>query len=135
MCDGRLRRCDPDRSGPEIGHLDRALADAGKPPEWLREFHQFGQPLLLLGRIAQANRDGVIADGQGGVADAGLAQRAPRPVEHSLKHFLLHGMGIDLEQKVRAALQVEPEIDVDLRPIGPASREPCRQEIQTRHHA
>ena len=73
--------------------------------------------------LADMHLDAVAAHDQAGIADARLAQHAAHVVAQVLQHFLAHGLGIDLEQEVRAALQVEAEHDVALRP-GPASCRP-----------
>src|SRR5215471_65756 len=64
-----------------------------------------------------------------------LAQEPAGVIGKRLDHRLLHGIGIDLEQKVRATLQIEPEDQTALRPSRPGLHESLREEIGHDHQA
>ena len=107
------------RPPPASATSTRALSGrAEQAAERLRQFAQLGQRLLIVG-LANADLDAVAADRRTGVADARFAQRASHVVAQRLDLLLAHLIGVDLEEEVRAALQVEAEHDVALRPARP----------------
>ena len=67
--------------------------------------------------------------------DARLAQDPADIVLQGLELLPAHVVGVDLEQDVRAALQVETEHDVALRPCGPALDSALREEVGNRQQA
>ena len=74
----------------------------------------------MIDALAHAELDGVAADRhRGRAAEPVLAQHAAHVVAQALDLLLAHRVGIDLEQDVRAALQIEAEHDVALRPFRP----------------
>ena len=86
----------------------------------------FRQPRaqLLKGRVeiaflADTHFDRQPANGAAGVADARFTQSTLHILRELFGFFLADVVGIDLEQDVRAALQVEPEHHVPLRPRRP----------------
>src|SRR5580700_2282226 len=58
------------------------------------------------------------------------AQHAQHVVVERLQTLLAHGAGIDLEQQMRAALQIEAEHDVTLRPRRPTLHGALGEEIR-----
>ncbi len=100
-----------------FGDVDVALAGgAEQAAQRLRQFAELGERLLRVLTLADAQLDAVTARRQSGIADTRFPQDATDVVEQGLYLFLAHGRGVDLEQDVRAALQVETEHDVTLRP-------------------
>ena len=113
---GTVRRISPP---PASADFEAALpAGAEQAAERLRQFAQLGQRRLQIG-VLDADLDRVGARGKAGIADLGVAQHAADVVAHLVELFLLHVVGIDFEQQVRAALQIEAEHDVALRPHRP----------------
>ena len=74
-----------------------------------------------VGRSVSLTRTSTLSarDGKAGIADLGLAQHAADVVAHLVELFLLDVVGIDFEQQIRAALQIEAEHEVALRPCRP----------------
>ena len=132
------------RLGPGEAHeavagtddVDAALAGgAEQAAERLREFSQLGQALLQIGR-ADAHFDAVAAhDRRLNETDLGLAQNLADLVAKLLDLLLADGRGIDLEQDMRATLQIETQHDVALRPFRPALHGARRQQVRNREHA
>jgi hypothetical protein len=80
--------------------------------------------------------DRISPDGRGaGQSDARLAQDAADIVLQRQEFLAAHIVGIDLEQDMRAALQIEAEHDVALRPCRPALDHAFREEIGNREQA
>ena len=111
----------PDQMLPSEVDIEASLAIAAEDAaERHRQLAQLGQRLLAVGVVADAHFDAVAAHGQAGIADAGVAQNAAHVIAGRLKLFLAHRVGVDLQQDMRTALQVEAEHDVALRPFRPA---------------
>ena len=127
---GRIGIGEPDDVTGLGGHVDVALAGGTEDAaERLRQRAQFFQRQVGVRALADVHLGAVALDDETGIADARLAQHAAHVVEQRLQHLLAHGLGVDLEQDVRAALQVEAEHDVALRPFRPARHHLFRQEI------
>ena len=120
-----------------VDHVDRALAGgAEQAAERLRQLAQLGQRQLTVDALADAELDGVAADRRRGrAAEPVLAHHAAHVVAQRLDLLLAHRVGVDLEQDVRAALQVEAEHDVALRPFRPGLHDLLGQEIRHREQA
>ncbi len=119
VVDRRERHGQADQPVAGVLDLHGALAaGAEDAAERLRQFAQLGQGLVEVLRL-DAHLDGAVAGGKPGVADLGIAQRAAHVVADLLELVLAHRIGIDLEQHVRAALQIEAEHEVALRPCRP----------------
>src|SRR5262249_47305788 len=119
--DRRLGDGEPHQPAADVFHVKRTLAGgAEKPAERLRQFPELRQPLLQV-VLANAHLDRVAAnDRRAGQSHARLAQDLAHVVLHCQELLPPHVVGVDLEQDVRTALQVEAEHDVALRPSGPA---------------
>jgi hypothetical protein len=119
-----------------IGDVDIALA--GRAHDAAERLRQGGELFARLARIAaftDAHLDAVAAHDEAGIADARVAQHAADVVAQSFEHVLADGLGIDLEEDVRSALQVETENDVALRPFRPGVHHRRGQEIRNRAQA
>src|SRR6185437_6532328 len=111
--------------------VEAALAGrAEQTVERLRKLLQFCEGLIEMSALADTDVDRVAADHQPGIADAGFPQHPPHIVAQGVELFLAHGIGVDREQKVRAALQIESQDDMALRPFGPAIYHFGRKEIR-----
>ena len=112
-------------------HVDTALSrraeDAGQRR---RQFAQLGERVVDVGIARDVHLHAVADDGAAGELNARLAQHAQHVVVERLQALLAHGVGIDLEQQVRAALQIEAEHDVALRPCRPALHGALGEEIR-----
>ena len=114
---GTVRRISPP---PASRDFEAALAaGAEQTAERLRQLAQLGQRRRQIGILVMRTSTASARDGKAGIADLGLAQHAADVVAHLIELFLLHVVGIDFEQQVRAALQIEAEHDVALRPHRP----------------
>ena len=108
---------------------ERAPVVPRKPAERLRQLPQLGQPLLQIA-FANAHLDRVAADDRSaGEPNARLPQGLAHVVLHRQELLPAHVVGIDFEQDMRAALQVEPEHDVALRPGRPALDRALGEEV------
>src|SRR6185312_2239492 len=128
--DRRRRNGKPDQSAASIADLKAALA-AGteQAAEWLRQFAQLRQGILQIA-ILDVNLDAVRSRRESGIADPGFAQGAANVVANLVELVLLDRVGIDLEQDVRAALQVEAEHEATLRPVRPGLDRGFGEEIR-----
>ncbi len=119
-----------------LGDVDAALSggaeDAG---QWLRQLTQLFDRGGDVAVARDANIDAVAMDGAPGEGDARLAQRAQHVVGDSLQPLLAHRVGVDLEQEARAALQVQTEHDVALRPCRPGPHRRVGEEARHRTQA
>ena len=61
--------------------------------------------------LAQGEHHGLAAHAEPPIADARIPQAAADIVLHRLQAFLQHGARLHLDQQMRAALEVEAEID------------------------
>src|SRR5262249_13901909 len=120
----------------DVLDVERALAGgADEAAERLRQLAQLGEPLL---QVVLADHDlyRVAADHRGArETDAGLAQDLAHVVLQRQQLLPAHVVDIDLEQDVRAALQVEAEHDSALRPLRPALDRALGEEIRNREQA
>ena len=128
--DRGLGHREPNQPAAHVLDVERARAGrAEETAERLRQFSQLRQPLLQVA-FANAHLDRVAADDRSaGKPNARLAQDLADVVLHRLELLPAHVVGVDLEQDVRAALQVEPEHDVALRPFRPALDRALGEEI------
>ena len=118
--DRRLRDRQPDQAAAGVGDFEAALAaGAEQAAERLRQVAQLGQRGRQIGILGDANLDVVAADSEAGIGDLGVAQHAADVVADLVELVLLDVVGIDLEQEVRAALQIEAEHEMALRPFRP----------------
>ncbi len=119
---GRLRHRQADQPAAGIADLKAALAaGAEQTAERLRQLAQLCQGRRQLGISGDAHFDGVIARIEAGIADLGVAQRAANVVTHLIELLFLDVVGIDLQQQIGAALQIEAKHQMTLRPDRPAS--------------
>ena len=124
--DRGLGHGEPDQPAADIVDVDGPLAGgAEQPAERLRQLAQLGEALLQVA-FADAHLDAGAAHDRGAhEADLGLAQDLAHLVAQLLDLFLADRGGVDFEQDVRAALQVETEHDMALRPFRPALDRRC----------
>jgi len=129
--DRRLGRGQPHQPAAGILDIEGALAGgAGKPAERLRQLPELCKALLQI-VFANAHLDRVAANDRGAGQPNPLGAQDPTHVVLQREQLLPpHVVGVDLEQDVRAALQVEAEHDVALRPIRPALHHGFRKEIR-----
>src|SRR5262249_22995715 len=128
---GRLRHSQSNETVAGIGNVQRALAAAGEhAAERLRQVAQLAQRLTEIGIFANTHLDTVVALDEVAVADPCVAQRAADVVKHRIKPLLAHVVGVDLEQDVRAALQIETEHEMALCPCRPGLYGLLRKEIR-----
>ena len=120
----------PNEPAARIDDLDRALPGApGEAAERLRELPQLRQRLIDL-IVTYDHLDGVAADGGSArEPDPRFAQQSADVVLQGLQLLPPHIVGIDLQQDVGAALQIETQNDVALRPCRPALDGFFRQEV------
>ena len=127
----------PDQPAAGVGDLEAALAaGAHQAAERLRQLAQLGQRgrpgrCRVLIRTSTASA----AHGEPGIGDLGLAQHAADVVANLVELVLLDRVGIDLEQDVRAALQIEAEHQMALRPFRPGLDGGFREEVRNRAQA
>ncbi len=115
-----LRNGEPDQSSTGVADLEAALAaGADQTAERLRQFAQFGQRGRRIGVPGDPYFDIVGARGKPGIGDLGIAQRPADVVAHLVELVLLDRVAVDFEQKMRAALQIEAEHEMALRPHRP----------------
>ena len=118
--DRGLRNGQPDQPAAGIADFKAALAaGAEQAAERLRQLAQLGQRVLQIGVLVTRTSTLSPRGGKAGIADPGFAQRAAHVVAHLVELLLLDVVGIDLEQQVRAALQIEAEHQPALRPCRP----------------
>lgn len=88
------------------------------PPSGCDRWRSFSESRRRIG-FGHAHLDGLAANGDAaGNTDARLTQRTAGIVDDLLQLVLLHRIGIDFQQDVRATLQVEAEHDVALAHFG-----------------
>ena len=118
--DSGLRNGQADQATTRVGNIKAALA-AGpqQAAKWLRHFAQFAQRRLRIGILGDAHLDTVVAHIEAGVTDLGVAQRAAHVIADLIELLFLDVVGIDLEQQIGAALQIEAEHETALRPCRP----------------
>ena len=134
--DRRLAQRKPDQAAGLAGNVKAALSGGAQDSaERLRQGAQLLERLIGIGTLANADFRAAAAHHQPCIADAGFAQHAAHVVAQRLQHFLANGLCIDLEQDVRAALQIEAEHDVALRPFRPARHHLLRQKIRNGEQA
>ena len=129
---GTVRRIRPPPAS-ETSRL-RCPLEPSRPPSGCDSSRSFGERRLLVA-LLDADFDGVAADSQAGIADLGVAQHAADLVAHLIELFLLHVVGIDFEQQVGTALQIEAEHDVALRPDRPGLHLGFGEEIRNGEQA
>ena len=92
-----------------VGDIDIALAGgAGETRYRLRQFAQLAQRIVDVGVARDVHFDGVAANGTAGERNFRLAENTQHIVVDRLQLLLAHRAGIDLQQKMRTALQIEP---------------------------
>src|SRR5262249_29400989 len=125
-----FRGGEPDRPAADVLDVDRARPGAADgSAERLRQFPELGQPRLQLA-LADDHLARISAEEWGaGQSDARLAQDATDIVLQRQELLPTHIVDIDLEQDMRAALQIEAEDDVALRPCRPALDHAFREEV------
>ncbi len=134
-----LRHRQTDQSAAGISHFDTARCCRAKhTADRLRQLAQLAQRRLRVVRIGETHLDRVAANHDAtGEADARITQRTPGIVHDLVELVLLDRVGIDLEQDVRTALQVEAEHHPPLRPLRPGLHigfgEEVRHRAQTDH--
>ncbi len=134
--DGDVGNRQPDQAVARIGHIDRALSGtAQNAAERRRQFAQLGERLVQIRSFADTDFDAVAADRKAGIAGARVAQHTADVVAQRIHALFAHVVDVDFEQNVRAALQIEAQHDVALRPDRPAFYGRFRQEIRKREHA
>jgi hypothetical protein len=123
-----------DQPAAGIGHFHAALAAAAEnAAERLRQVAQLSESRRRIG-FGHAHLDGLAANGDAaGNTDARLTQRTAGIVDDLLQLVLLHRIGIDFQQDVRATLQVEAEHDMALRPLRPTLDGGLGEEIRNAH--
>ena len=136
-----IARRQADESAAGVDHFESALAialDRFTPPSGCDSSRQLRQPALEIATLAQPHLDAVAAHHRRGrPADAGIAQRAAHLVAQIVEALLAHVVQVDLEQDVRAALQIEAEHEAPLRPGRPGLGHRLGEEIRNRkaaHH-
>ena len=107
--------------------LSRRAEDAGQRR---RQFAQLGQRVVHIGVARDMHLHAVADDGAAGELNARRAQHAQHVVVERLQTLLAHGAGIDLEQQMRATLQIEAEHDVALRPRRPVLHGAFGEEVR-----
>ncbi len=129
--DGRLGDGKADQAAAGINHLDAALArGAEDAPKRLGQFAQLAQRLRAVHALAETNLDGIAADGGRGQRPPVVADHAADVLAQCLHLFLAHRVGVDLEQDVRAALQIEAQHDMALRPFRPGTQRGLGEKIR-----
>ena len=127
--DGRVGGAQRD-SAAVRGHRDGPLPGAaGKAGDRLRQFLQLGERGTDVGIARDVHFDAVTADGAAGEWNTRLPQDAQHIIVDRLQLLLAHRRRIDLQQQMRAALQVEPEHNMPLRPARPMPDHVLRKEI------
>ncbi len=118
--DRRIGPVETHQPAADIDDVDRALAGrAEQPAKRLRQFTQLGEALLQVA-LADAYFDGLAAyDRRLRETDFRLAQDLSHLIAKLFDLLLADDGGIHLQQQMRAALQIEPEHDVTLRPFRP----------------
>ena len=117
----RLSHPQPDQPASGIADVDAALPGAAEQAaERLRQLAQLGERLGNIRGVPNAHFDRIAARDEPGIADARIAQGAAHVITQRFHLLPAHRIGVDLEQDVRAALEIEPEDDVALRPFRQA---------------
>ena len=117
--DGGLRNSQPDQPAAGVADFERALAaGADQSAQRLRQLAQLAERVLQVG-ILDADLNAVGPRRKPGVSDLGVAQRAAHIIADLIELLFLDVVGINLEQQIRAALQVEAEHQASLRPCRP----------------
>ncbi len=132
-----LRDAQADHAAAGVGHLKIALA-AGphQTAQRLGQLTQLGERRLPIGFLGDANLGHVVAYGDApGEADLGVAQGPANVVANLVEPLLLHIGGIDLEQQIGAALEIEAEHEPALRPGGPGLDLRFGKEVRDRAEA
>ncbi len=131
----RLRHGEPDQPAAGVGDFEAALAaGAEQTAERLRQLAQLGQRGRQLGVLGDPHLDVVGAHRQPGIGDLGVAQDAADVVANLVELVLLDRVGIDLEQEVRTALQIEAEHEMTLRPFRPGLHPAPRERSSERRN-
>jgi hypothetical protein len=128
---GRLGHREPDQAVGVIADIEAALtATAEDAAQRQGQFPQLGERGVETCRLADAHLDGAATHRQAGITDPRVAQHAAHVVAQRFEHVLAHGLGVDFEQDVRTALQIEPEHNVALRPFRTGLHHLLGQEIR-----
>ena len=102
---------------PFSDDVDAALSRrAENSGQRLRQLAQLAERGLDVAVARDVHLDAVAVNGASGEGNARLAQHAQHVVGKPLQPLLAHGIGVDLKKQAGAALQVEAEHDVTLRP-------------------
>ena len=114
--DRRVRRGERDQTAL-LRYVDAALSRRAEySGQRLRQLAQLAERGLDVAVARDVHLDAVAVNGASGEGNAGLAQHAQHVVGKPLQPLLAHGIGVDLQEQAGAALQVEAEHDVTLRP-------------------
>ena len=128
-----LRDGQSDQAVAGVGHIEIALRGAAEQPaERLRQVAKFRQRIGQIGIVSDANLDRIALHGKVVIQDPGGSQRALHVLADLAEPAPLHVLGIDLEQQVRAALQVEAEHHSPLCPKWPTLHRRFREEVRHR---
>ena len=128
--DRRVRRGQRDQAA-SLGDVDAALARGTEyTGQRLRQLAQLADGVIHVTVARDAYLHAVAADGTPGEGDTRLAQNAQHIVGDSLEPLLAHGIGVDLEQQARAALQIEAKHDVPLRPGRPRAHRALGEKVR-----
>ena len=103
----------------------------------LRQRPQHATRSFKLGGIDQPHPRRTIHDAAPGVSNLriGIAQRRRHLIRQIIELLMLHRRGVDLEQELRAAAQVEAEIDgLAWQHVWDAFAQPLRHEVRERKH-
>ena len=93
--------------------------EPSRPPSGCDSSRSLVSAVWQIGFLGDAHFDVVAAHREPGIGDLGFAQHAAHVVADLIELVLLDRVGIDLEQDVRAALQIEAEHQMALRPFRP----------------
>ena len=98
-----------------------------------RQFADFLHRQVHLLGLANRHGDGIIAFAQIPIADALAAQGGTHGIHQGGQTFLHHDFGLNLQQQMRAALQIQAQVDLFMRqPAGQTLGDPHGQEIGDR---
>jgi hypothetical protein len=112
----------PSRPSPESWTVN------SRPPPTPKHSRQDRVQLVELGPgerclagLGEGEADHAVLHAEAAIADALAPERQAHLGDEVLEALLDHGVDADLEQQVRAALQIEAEIDLAFRqPVGPS---------------